>query len=83
VSPHGMNAKEFSLLVDAGMQPAAALISGTRESAKLLGVDAEVGTLESGKFADIVAVPGNVLDNIAATEKPLVVMKHGEVIRGL
>ena len=83
VSPHGMNAKEFSLLVDAGMQPAAALISGTRESAKLLGVDAEVGTLESGKFADIVAVPGNVLDNIAATEKPLFVMKYGEVIRGL
>lgn len=79
VSPHGMNAKEFSLLVELGMSPAAALISGTREAAKLLGVDAEVGTLEAGKFADIVAVPGNVLNDIAATEKPLFVMKHGKV----
>ena len=63
------------------MSPAAALLSGTRESAKLLGIDGEVGTLEAGKFADIVAVPGNVLENIAATEKPLFVMKRGQVIR--
>ncbi len=81
VSPHGMNAKEFALLVEIGMSPAAALLSGTRESAKLLGVDAEVGTLESGKFADVVAVPGNVLENIAATEQPLFVMKHGQIVR--
>lgn len=81
VSPHGMNAKEFALLTEIGMTPAAALISGTRESAKLLGVDAEVGTLETGKFADIVAVPGNVLENIAATESPLFVMKRGQVVR--
>ncbi|MFL6549033.1 MAG: amidohydrolase family protein [Povalibacter sp.] len=82
VSPHGMNAKEFALLVEVGMQPAAALMAGTRESAKLLGVDAQVGTLEPGKLADIVAVPGNVLENIAATEKPVFVMKHGQVVRG-
>lgn len=81
VSPHGMNAKEFALLVEIGMSPSAALLSGTRESAKLLGIEAEVGTLESGKFADIVAVPGNVIENIAATEKPLFVMKHGQVVR--
>jgi imidazolonepropionase-like amidohydrolase len=81
VSPHGMNAKEFSLLTEIGMTPAAALISGTRESAKLLGVDAEVGTLETGKVADIVAVPGNVLENIAATEAPLFVMKRGQIVR--
>jgi imidazolonepropionase-like amidohydrolase len=81
VSPHGMNAKEFALLVEMGMSPSAALIAGTRESAKLLGVDAEVGTLEPGKFADIVAVPGNVLDNIAATEKPVFVMKRGQIVR--
>jgi imidazolonepropionase-like amidohydrolase len=80
VSPHGMNAKEFALLVEVGMSPSAALISGTRESAKLLGVDSEVGTLEPGKFADIVAVPGNVLDNIAATEKPMLVMKRGQIV---
>ncbi len=81
VSPHGMNAKEFALLVEIGMSPAAALLSGTRESAKLLGIEAEVGTLESGKFADVVAVPGNVLENIAATEQPLFVMKRGQVVR--
>ena len=80
VSPHGMNAKEFALLAEVGMSPSAALISGTRESAKLLGVDSDVGTLEPGKFADIVAVPGNVLDNIAATEKPMLVMKRGQIV---
>lgn len=80
VSPHGMNAKEFALLVELGMSPSAALLSGTREAAKLLGVDAEVGTLEAGKFADIVAVSGDALANIAATEKPIFVMKHGVII---
>ena len=80
VSPHGMNAKEFALMVELGMSPSAALLAGTREAAKLLGVDTEVGTLESGKFADVVAVPGNVLTNIAATEKPLFVMKHGHIV---
>ncbi|HEY0942452.1 MAG TPA: amidohydrolase family protein [Steroidobacter sp.] len=80
VSPHGMNAKEFALLVEIGMPPAAALLSGTRESAKLLGVIDQVGTLEAGKLADIVAVKGNVLSNIAATEKPVFVMKHGQVV---
>lgn len=80
VSPHGMNAKEFALMVEIGMQPAAALVSGTRESAKLLGIANEVGTLEAGKFADVVAVKGNVLNNIASTEKPVFVMKRGQVV---
>jgi imidazolonepropionase-like amidohydrolase len=80
VYPHGMNAHEFALLVEQGMAPEAALLSGTREAAKLLGVDAQVGTLEAGKMADVVAVRGNVLKNIAATEQPVLVMKHGEVV---
>jgi imidazolonepropionase-like amidohydrolase len=80
VSPHGMNAKEFALLVEIGMSPAAALVSGTRESAKLLGIADSVGTLEAGKFADVVAVKGNVLNNIATTEKPVFVMKHGQAV---
>jgi imidazolonepropionase-like amidohydrolase len=79
VSPHGMNGKEFSLLVELGMSPAAALITGTREAAKLLGIDGTVGTLESGKLADIVAVRGNALNDISATEKPIFVMKRGAV----
>jgi imidazolonepropionase-like amidohydrolase len=62
------------------MAPEAALLSGTREAAKLLGIDAEVGTLEAGKIADIVAVRGNVLKDISVTEQPLFVMKHGAVV---
>ena len=79
VYPHGMNAQEFGLMTDLGMPPAAALLSGTREAAKLLGVDATTGTVETGKAADIVAVPGNVLDNIHATEHPVLVMKQGRI----
>jgi imidazolonepropionase-like amidohydrolase len=80
VYPHGMNAMEFGLMTDLGMKPAAALLAGTRDAAKLLGVQAEVGTLESGKVADIVAVPGNVLSDIHATEHPLFVMHLGRVV---
>jgi imidazolonepropionase-like amidohydrolase len=80
VSPHGKNAMEFGLMTDLGMAPSAALLAGTREAAKLLGVDNDSGTLEAGKRADIVAVPGNVLQNIKATEHPLFVMKAGVVV---
>lgn len=82
VSPHGKNAMEFGLMTDLGMAPSAALLSGTREAAKLLGVDADSGTLEAGKRADIVAVPGNVLQDIHATERPVFVMKGGVVVVG-
>ncbi len=74
VYPHGMNAMEFGLMTDLGMSPAAALLAGTRESAKLLGIEAQVGTLEAGKVADVVAVPGSVLGDIHATEHPVFVM---------
>jgi imidazolonepropionase-like amidohydrolase len=80
VYPHGLNAMEFGLMVDLGMSPAAALLSGTRESAKLLGVEKEVGTLESGKAADIVAVAGNVLSDIRSTEHPVFVMRTGHIV---
>ena len=80
VSPHGQNATEFSLMVDLGMSPAAALLSATREASKLLGIDDETGSVVAGKFADLVAVPGDVLADIKATEKPLFVMKQGTVV---
>jgi imidazolonepropionase-like amidohydrolase len=80
VSPHGMNAVEFGLMTDEGMAPATALLVGTREASKLLGVDGDAGTLEAGKRADIVAVPGNVLKDIHATEHPVFVMKDGVVV---
>jgi imidazolonepropionase-like amidohydrolase len=80
VYPHGMNAMEFGLMTDLGMSPAAALSAGTRDAAKLLGVESDVGTLEAGKMADVVAVPGNVLNDIHATEHPIFVMHLGHVV---
>ena len=82
VYPHGMNAQEFGDMVDLGMTPSAALLTSSQGSAKLLGIEQETGTLEAGKAADIVAVPGNVLENIRATQTPLLVMKQGVVVRG-
>ena len=82
VFPHGENAREFGDYVDLGMSPAQALLTNSQGAAKLLGIDAETGTLEAGKFADIVAVPGDVLQDIRATERPVFVMKQGEVVRG-
>ena len=80
VYPHGMNAMEFGLMTGLGMSPASSLLAGTREAAKLLGVDKDVGTLEGGKVADIVAVPGNVLTEVRATEHPLLVMHLGRIV---
>ncbi|HUL48085.1 MAG TPA: amidohydrolase family protein [Steroidobacteraceae bacterium] len=80
VYPHGMNAQEFGLYVNHGMSPAQALLSGTRDDAKLLGIEADVGTLEAGKVADVVAVPGNVITNIRATEHPVLVMHLGKIV---
>src|SRR5215469_4752249 len=80
VYPHGMNGMEFGLMTDLGMSPAAALLAGTRDAAKLLAIESQVGSLEAGKAADIVAVPGNVLSDIHATEHPLFVMHLGQVV---
>src|SRR5947209_7722115 len=81
VSPHGQNAHEFGLMVDNGMTPAAALRAGTQSAATLLGLIDRIGTLETGKLADIVAVPGNPLDDIHATEHVTFVMKDGIVVK--
>lgn len=82
VSRHGINGKEFALLTQLGMSPSAALLTSFQGSAKLLGLDNEIGSLEAGKSADIVAVKGNVLNDIASTEKPVFVMRAGTVIVG-
>jgi imidazolonepropionase-like amidohydrolase len=79
VEPHGLNAKEFSLMVSYGMAPEQVLMAGTANGAELLGVADQTGTLTAGKSADIVAVPGNPLTNIAATEHPVLVMKEGKL----
>ena len=80
VSPHGLNAQEFALLVQNGMTiPAALRTTGT--AAALLGLETTLGTIEAGKAADIVAVPGDVLKDIKATERVRFVMKGGTVYR--
>lgn len=81
VSPHGVNAKEFKLMVDHGMTPAAALRAATASAADLLGVSRLTGTLETGKEADIVAVPGDPLADITATERVAFVMKRGRIYK--
>jgi imidazolonepropionase-like amidohydrolase len=81
VFPHGQNAKEFKLMVDLGMTPIDTLKSATANDADLLGIAQKVGTLEKGKLADIVAMPGDPNSDITATERVSFVMKEGKIIR--
>ena len=80
VSPHGLNAQEFALLVQNGMTAADALRT-TANAAALLGLEKTIGTIAAGKQADIVAVPGDVLRDITATERVRFVMKGGTIHR--
>jgi imidazolonepropionase-like amidohydrolase len=81
VFPHGQNAKEFKLMVDLGMTPLDALRSAAANDAELLGIGQKVGTLEKGKLADVIAMPGDPTSDITATERVLFVMKEGKIIR--
>ncbi len=78
---HGRNAKEFSYMVEAGMPPMETLRSATYNAADLLGRLDQLGTLEPGKLADLVAVPGNPLDDIAVMEQVSFVMKDGRIYK--
>jgi len=82
VEPHGLNAREFELMVRNGLPPAQALMSGTAGGAELLGLTDKIGALSAGKLADIVAVAGNPLTDIKTTEHPLFVMKDGVIYVG-
>ena len=82
VVPHGTNAREFELMVEwGGMSNMDAIVAGTLNAAKLLGWDKNLGTLQTGKWADIVAVSGNPLTDIHAMEKVVFVMKNGVTYR--
>jgi imidazolonepropionase-like amidohydrolase len=81
VFTHGRNAEEFRHMVRLGMTPAAALRSATSVVAELLGVSDRLGTLEAGKLADLVAVPGDPLQDIRQTERVFFVMKEGAVVK--
>jgi imidazolonepropionase-like amidohydrolase len=81
VYPHGRNGEEFYQMVKLGMKPIDALKAGTSADAELLGLADKLGTLEAHKTADVVAVPGDVIENIRKTEKVLFVMKEGVIYR--
>jgi len=81
VYPHGRNTEEFHQMVDLGMKPIDALRAGTSSDAELLGLADKIGTLEAGKLADVVAVPGDPLQNVRQTEHVFFVMKEGVIYR--
>jgi imidazolonepropionase-like amidohydrolase len=82
VSPHGQNAREFALMVQGGMSPGEAIYSATVSAADLLGISSQVGTLETGKAADLIAVKGDPLKDITELERVQWVMRAGAVARG-
>jgi imidazolonepropionase-like amidohydrolase len=75
--------KEFGALVSGGMTPLDALRAATLNGAELLGKSDEIGTLEPGKFADLVAVDGDPLADITVMEKVIFLMKGGEVYKSV
>jgi imidazolonepropionase-like amidohydrolase len=79
--PHGTQAREFVLMVGAGMTPLAVLRADLVNGAKLLGWQDEIGVLKAGYFADVIAVPGDPLEDISALEKVKFVMKSGVIYR--
>jgi imidazolonepropionase-like amidohydrolase len=81
VSPHGQNAQEFVYMVEAGLPPMKAIQAATLEASRLIGIDKDLGTVEAGKFADIVAVPGDPLADISVMRRVSFVMKGGVVYK--
>ena len=81
VYPHGENAHEFELMVQAGMPPLFAIQAATVHASELLKHDKDLGSVTAGKFADVVAVAGNPLDNISLLKQVSFVMKEGVVYK--
>lgn len=80
VYPHGLNAHEFAVMVKLGMTPLAAIQASTVNAADLIGWTDRVGTLEPGKFADLIAVQGDPLQDVTVLQHVDFVMKGGEVV---
>jgi imidazolonepropionase-like amidohydrolase len=79
VQPHGINGRQLALYVEAGMTPLQALQSATVVAARLLRMDTRLGRIAPGYVGDLVAVPGNPLENVRVVETPVFVMKEGVV----
>jgi imidazolonepropionase-like amidohydrolase len=81
VCPHGQNAKEFEYMVEAGMKPVEAILSATRAAADLIGQAANIGSVQRGRYADLVAVKGDPLTDIKLLQKIDFVMKSGQIYK--
>ena len=79
--PHGTQTKEFQYMVKFGMTPAQAIRAATIVNAQMMGWEANIGSIEPGKFADLVAVCGDPLADISELERVKFVMKGGQVVR--
>jgi imidazolonepropionase-like amidohydrolase len=81
VYPHGMNAREFVYMVEAGMPPMFVIQAATTHAAQLLKHEKDLGSIAAGKFADVIAVDGNPLDDVAVLQHVGFVMKGGKVYK--
>jgi imidazolonepropionase-like amidohydrolase len=79
--PHGTQARELVLMAQLGMKPLAVLQADLLNGAKLLGWNAQIGELKPGYYADVIAVPGNPLEDISVTQHVSFVMKGGAIYR--
>jgi imidazolonepropionase-like amidohydrolase len=79
--PHGSQTKEFEYMVKYGMTPLQAIRAATVVDAEMIGWQDRVGSIESGKYADIIAVAGDPLADITELERVKFVMKGGQVVR--
>jgi imidazolonepropionase-like amidohydrolase len=82
VYPHGLNAKEFQYMVEAGMPPLFAIQCATTHAAQLLKHSGDIGSVSAGRYADVIAVEGNPLEDIILLQKVQFVMKEGRVYKG-
>jgi imidazolonepropionase-like amidohydrolase len=81
MAPHGTNGQEFALMMRAGMTPQDAIRAATTNAAELLDARADVGSVQAGRFADIIAVSGNPLSDVTELERVRFVMKGGSVVK--
>jgi len=83
LNPHGNNAKEFALMVKAGITPWDAIMAATKGSADLLGAAKDIGSIQAGRYADIIAVAGDPLTDVTTLEHVGFVMKGGAVEKAM
>jgi imidazolonepropionase-like amidohydrolase len=81
VSTHGENAREFGYMVEAGMPAIEAILAATRNAADLIGAADRIGSIQAGRFADVIAVAGNPVTDITELRRVTFVMKGGRQIK--